>query len=135
MASHTSLMPASPLLTPATAFWTLPFGAYLLFLSTRVSVGKNELGAKHKTELGKTEMASGEDPQNPDPLSPAGRCLGNYLGDASVAMILALLAELNGGNRGLVNYALGALFLGKVAEMYVPFLLWIVWEGGRANDW
>ncbi|CUS07096.1 unnamed protein product [Tuber aestivum] len=124
--------------TTATATWTLPLGAYLLLLSTRVAlvrrrtktyngdhvaVSQNDLGAKNKTELGKTEfgkteMSCDEGPQNGDPLSLARWCLGNYLKTAPMAMALAAIAELNGGNRRLVNYALGALFMGKVAQMH-----------------
>jgi len=99
-------------------------------------VSQNELGAMNKTELGKTEfgkteISRGEDPQNPDPLFSAGRCLGNYLETVPMAMILAALAELNAGNRRLVNYALGALFVGKVSQIKFGFMRKGTWGRGR----
>ncbi|KAG0634730.1 hypothetical protein HOY80DRAFT_506543 [Tuber brumale] len=140
MASHAhtiGLIPVRLSQTPATAAWALPFGTYLLLLSTRaalarhstktyvgdhVAASQNEHGAMYKTELGKTEFGKTEmsrdaDLQNFDSPFLAGRCLGNYLETVPMAMILAALAELNGGSRRLVNYALGVLFMGKVAQI------------------
>ncbi|PWW74983.1 hypothetical protein C7212DRAFT_205407, partial [Tuber magnatum] len=110
----------------AAATWTLPFGAYLLLLSTRVALVRH----RTKTYIG-DHMPRGEDLQNPDPLFVAGRCLGNYLETVPMAMILAVLAELNGGNRRLVNYALGALLMGKVVQIELGLMRKGTQGGGR----
>lgn len=73
-----------------------------------------------KTEIGKIESNAGSmDPENPDPLYLANRCLTNYLETVPMAMIISLVAELNGANRRVLNCALGMLLVAKVMHMFV----------------
>lgn len=81
-------------------------------------MGKTKIGSSK----GKRVNAGSENPDDPDPLFLATRCFKNYLETVPMAMIISLLAELNGGSRRVLNYALGALFLAKVAHMYVLLL-------------
>ncbi|KAH0607272.1 uncharacterized protein H6S33_003260 [Morchella sextelata] len=131
------------LLTPATAAWTVPFGAYLILLSGRVvylrlttktflgdhieaaspPAGKTELGGgANKTELGKTEFSAGMGKkksiaENPDRLFLETRCYANYMETVPTAMIFSLIAELNGADHKTLSYALGAYFMLKIAHI------------------
>ncbi|KAI5847934.1 hypothetical protein DFP73DRAFT_525339 [Morchella snyderi] len=141
------------LLTPATAAWTLPFGAYLILLSGRIftlrlatmtyfgdhvasspktevssganktELGKTEMGGgANKTELGKTEFSAEMGTKsaaagNPDPLFQATRCMGNYLETVPMAMLMSLIAELNGANHKVLSYALGTFFMLKIVHI------------------
>ncbi|RPB09918.1 hypothetical protein P167DRAFT_538035 [Morchella conica CCBAS932] len=129
------LMPR--LLTPATAAWCLPFGAYFFLLSGRVvyirlttgtalgdhigasspSPGKTEMGGAgaNKTELAGVRKKTLAD--KPDPLYLAIRCYGNFIETVPIAMIFTFLAELNGADHKMMSYALGTYFMLKAAHI------------------
>ncbi|KAF2871015.1 membrane-associated, eicosanoid/glutathione metabolism protein [Massariosphaeria phaeospora] len=98
-----------PLLAPATATWAAPFAAYYLFLQGRIVYHR----LTTKTGLGhQIDAANG----NTDPLYIANRCQVNFVENVPIALIIALLAELNGANRTYINTGLGVLFALRVSH-------------------
>ncbi|KAL8751381.1 MAG: hypothetical protein Q9199_006453 [Rusavskia elegans] len=107
-----------PKMLPVTGAWTLPFTAYLLLLSNRVVYQR----IKHKQWIGdklNSEKDSTGNPENPDPLFLEGRCHLNFLENVPLAFILTAIAELNGANRSVLNYAMAALFAMRVGHVEV----------------
>lgn len=98
-----------------TGLWTLPFAAYFGLLSTRVSLQRLE----HKKLIGdRTTVSTGEGTEHdPDPLYLAIRAHANFVEHVPLALIFATVAELNGANRRLLNWTLGALLVMRIAHV------------------
>ncbi|KAL9114893.1 MAG: hypothetical protein Q9227_001136 [Pyrenula ochraceoflavens] len=92
-----------PKMLPITGTWTLPFTAYLFLLSGRV-VSHRLSDEKY---LGDDAGKGSED--DFDALQVATRAHQNFLENIPLALIISAVAELNGGNRKVLNSALGAL--------------------------
>ena len=95
--------------------WAAPFTAYLVFLSGRVTYTrvKNErwLGEKLNQDVTDKDTSDGS-----DPLELYSRCHVNFVENVPIAFLLAGIAELNGANRTVLNYALGTLLVLRVAH-------------------
>lgn len=63
------------------------------------------------------EGASGDDKSEPDPLLVASRCHSNFVENVPMALILAGVVELNGGNRKVLTAALSALLVLRIAHV------------------
>ncbi|KAL9579043.1 MAG: hypothetical protein Q9203_006867 [Teloschistes exilis] len=101
---------------PVTGAWTLPFTAYLLFLSNRVVYQR----IKNKQFMGdklKSENTKAVDNTNIDPLFLENRCHQNFLENVPLAFTLAAIAELNGADRTILNYAMAALFALRIGHV------------------
>ena len=61
--------------------------------------------------------ATGKDHSNPDPLHLAIRSHSNFVENVPLAMLLAVVAELNGGSRKLLNYSMAALMLFRILHV------------------
>ena len=104
--------------TAVTGVWTVPFTAYLLLLTNRVVYQR----VKNKQWIGdklNSEKNTTGDAENPDPLFLEGRCHMNFLENVPLAFILTAIAELNGANRTVLNYAMAALFALRVGQVEV----------------
>ncbi len=51
-----------------------------------------------------------------DPLYLATRCHTNFVENVPIAFVFAAVAELNGGNRKWLNYAMGTFLLLRIAH-------------------
>ncbi|MCJ1482074.1 hypothetical protein MMC06_002236 [Schaereria dolodes] len=104
-----------PKMLPITGTWTLPFAAYLVLLSNRVT----NLRLSNKKFLGdRSEPSSSPDEQtSPDALYLATRAHGNFIENVPLAFILAAIAELNGADRKWLNYAMAALLAMRIAHV------------------
>ncbi|KAF2000322.1 hypothetical protein P154DRAFT_522528 [Amniculicola lignicola CBS 123094] len=98
-----------PLLAPSTATWAIPFAAYYIFLQNRVVLHR----LSTKTYMGDNSSPS---KSTSDPLYKSSRCQVNFIENVPLALMVALLAELNGANRTYINYGLGALFALRVSH-------------------
>ena len=96
-----------------TGLWLLPFSLWQTVLSVRV--GANRVRAKRM--LGDTVGAANPDSADPDPLYLATRAHANFLENVPLALIFAGVAELNGADRSILNYILGALFVLRVVHV------------------
>ncbi|KAL9576923.1 MAG: hypothetical protein Q9212_006718 [Teloschistes hypoglaucus] len=99
-----------------TGAWTLPFTAYLLFLSNRVVYQR----IKNKQFMGdklNSDNSKGTENTNMDPLFLENRCHQNFLENVPLAFTLAAIAELNGADRTILNYALAALFALRIGHV------------------
>ncbi|KAI5810538.1 MAPEG family-domain-containing protein [Pyronema omphalodes] len=96
-------------LAPTTAIFTLPFSLYLLLLSGRVVAQRQKTGIT----LGTNASANTET----DPLHKAIRAHANYLENVPMAMMLSLVAEINGGSRRCLAWAGATLFALRVANV------------------
>lgn len=95
----------------------MPFAAYLLLLSNRVVSHR----LKHEKYLGnKLEQDSSNNEQsNPDKLYLAYRAHLNFLENVPIAFVFALVAELNGGNKAVINYGMAALLALRVLHVEI----------------
>ncbi|KAL8709166.1 MAG: hypothetical protein Q9220_006046 [cf. Caloplaca sp. 1 TL-2023] len=99
-----------------TGTWTLPFTAYLLLLTNRVVYQR----IKNKQWIGShIDPKKDGDSDNPDPLFLESRCHMNFLENVPLAFVLAAIAELNGGNRTVLNYAMAALFAVRIGHVEI----------------
>ena len=104
------------MLTAITGTWTLPFAAYLVLLSNRV--------VYHRIQH---EKFLGNDTEKESDLQLDARAHANFLEYVPFAFTLTAIAELNGANRQIINYAMGTLLalrilhveLGMKGENYV----------------
>ena len=113
--SHASALlfePCSLVQSAITGTWTLPFTTYLMLLSGRVSQQRR----KERKALGvpTSTAAGGEDA---DSLLVANRCHLNFLENVPLALFLAAVVELNGGNRKVLNGALAVLLACRIAHV------------------
>jgi len=97
--------------TPIVGTFVLPFAAYYALLSYRVSAARIEHDTYIETSTGK----GSED--GPDPLSVAVRAHGNYAENVPFALILAAIAETNGGDTRFIAGALGAFLTFRIAHV------------------
>lgn len=95
--------------TAVTGTWTLPFAGYLSFLAHRVVLDR----LNSKKWVG-DRSSPGDDP---DKLEIDGRSHKNFLENVPLAIALSAIAELNGANRRVLNYALAALFVVRVLHV------------------
>ncbi|KAF2278318.1 uncharacterized protein EI97DRAFT_373729 [Westerdykella ornata] len=100
------------LIAPATATWAAPFAAYYMFLQNRVHLQR--LATKTVRHMG---TKSGAPHPGLDPLYVAIRSQGNFAENVPMAFIVALLAELNGADRRVINYGLGALLAARIVHV------------------
>ncbi|KAL9603303.1 MAG: hypothetical protein Q9219_001326 [cf. Caloplaca sp. 3 TL-2023] len=98
--------------------WALPFTAYLLLLSNRVIYQRLKHGQYIGGQLSTGNYKPG-DHVNPDPLFLENRCLMNFLENVPLAFMLTAIAELNGGNRTWLNYAMAALFTFRISHVEI----------------
>ncbi|KAL8865307.1 MAG: hypothetical protein Q9174_006957, partial [Haloplaca sp. 1 TL-2023] len=100
-----------------TATWALPFTGYLLFLANRVVYQriKNEQWIGDK--LNKSDATKTGDSSNPDPLYLNIRSHVNFLENVPLAFVLSAIAELNGADRTILNYAMAAFFAARVGHV------------------
>jgi uncharacterized membrane protein YecN with MAPEG domain len=89
----------------------LPFSAYFIFLSGRVVAKRVQndkwIGDDLVTEVNNTA----------NPLKVAGRCHSNFAENIPLALLLATVVELNGGDRRVLNGSLGALFFLRILHV------------------
>ncbi|KAL8705611.1 MAG: hypothetical protein Q9201_001298 [Fulgogasparrea decipioides] len=116
MSSTIGLGVPVPKMLPVTGTWTLPFTGYLLLLMNRVVYqrikNKQWIGDKLDGEKDKTG-----DHRKPDPLYLEGRCHMNFVENVPFAFLLTAIAELNGANRTILNYAMAALFALRIGQV------------------
>ncbi|KAF2650761.1 hypothetical protein K491DRAFT_697034 [Lophiostoma macrostomum CBS 122681] len=98
-----------PMLAPATATWAVPFAAYYLFLQNRIVYHR----LSNRKYLGDS---LGEDRSAKDPLYVSTRAQLNFSENIPLALILTLLAELNGADRKYIHYALATLLALRVSH-------------------
>lgn len=101
-----------------TGSWALPLVAYHFFLQGRVVYLrlKNEKYMGERLPSGST---TDNEHSNPDHLHLAIRSYANFVENVPLAMILAGIVELNGGNRKWLNYGMAALMFFRI--MHVQF--------------
>ena len=95
--------------TAVTGTWTLPFAGYLSFLAHRVVLDRlrTEKWIGDRSEPGDAA----------DRLEIDGRSHKNFLENVPLAFTLAAIAELNGANRKVLNYALAGLFAVRILHV------------------
>lgn len=106
-----------PKMLPVTGAWTLPFTAYLILLSNRVAYQR----VKNNTYLGDNipEDTAAAGSSKSDPLQLETRSHGNFVENVPFAFIVAAIAELNGANRKVLNYALASLLILRIAHVEI----------------
>ena len=85
---------------------TLPFAAYLAFLSNRIV----------SRRLNREKWIGDNVPSDPE-LTVDSRAHANFLGNVPLAFTLSVIAELNGANRKVLNYALAALLTIRILHV------------------
>ncbi|KAH7138283.1 membrane-associated, eicosanoid/glutathione metabolism protein [Dendryphion nanum] len=110
MATKIGLGVPIPKLAPATAFWAAPFTIFYLVLQNRIVYHR----LNTKTYLG--DNSQSKSGFSSDPLYLASRCQANFAENVPLALTIALLAEVNGGNRNIINYGLGTLFAVRIGH-------------------
>ncbi|CAJ2509985.1 Uu.00g058850.m01.CDS01 [Anthostomella pinea] len=112
MSAHLGLSaPVLAPLSPVTGTFALPFTAYFSFLSFRVV--SNRLS--DKAYLGDNSSKSSDPAErNQNKLYLATRSHQNFIENVPLALVLAAVAELNGGNRKALTGVLGTLFVLRV---------------------
>ncbi|KAI1078460.1 membrane-associated, eicosanoid/glutathione metabolism protein [Whalleya microplaca] len=108
MANHIGL--SSPVLAPllpVTGTFALPFTAYFTVLSSRVVYYR----LRDQCYLGdNSSKDTDEEARQQNELYLATRCHQNFIENVPLGLMLAAFAELNGGSRTRLTYALSALF-------------------------
>ncbi|KAI9703725.1 MAG: hypothetical protein M1836_007495 [Candelina mexicana] len=120
-----------PKMLPITGTWTLPFAAYFALLANRVVYHrlKNEkyLGDK----ISSSPSSSSSSPNSTDPLYIATRSHANFVENVPLAFLFTAVAELNGGNRKWINYAMAGLLMFRVAHVELGLTRENALGGGR----
>jgi len=132
---NAAFVPHSPLHIPIkltfpasaiTGTWTLPFAAYFLLLTNRIVyhrlTTKTYLGDRLSPPSPSSPSSSPSSPppsSSLDPLYLATRAQSNFLETVPLAFIFALVAELNGANRKVLNWVLAALLVFRVGHVEV----------------
>lgn len=105
----------NPAVIAVTGTWTLPFAAYLVYLMNRVAYQR----VKNKTYIGdnlpEDTTAAGSSTANS--LELETRSHGNFVENVPFAFVVAAIAELNGANRKVLNYALASLLVLRIAHV------------------
>jgi uncharacterized membrane protein YecN with MAPEG domain len=96
-----------------TGTWSLPFTAYLLLLSARVSKARVDC----RQVIGDKSFAPNAASNKVDPLEVAVRSHSNYAENIPLALLAATIVELNGGNRKILNGGLAALLLFRILHV------------------
>lgn len=96
-----------PKLLPITGSFALPFGAYYVYLQSRVVY--NRLSTK--TLIGDNAEKGGN-----DPVFLATRAHANFAENVPIVLLLAGIAELNGGSRKALTTALSALLVARICH-------------------
>lgn len=98
-----------------TGTWALPFAAYFIYLSNRVSYRR----VKDKKYLGENlpDDATVSQPGAANQLQLETRCHANFAENVPFAFVIAAAAELNGVNRQVLNYALATLFALRILHV------------------
>ncbi|KAI0002811.1 membrane-associated, eicosanoid/glutathione metabolism protein [Xylariaceae sp. FL0662B] len=109
---------STPLL-PVTGTFALPFTAYFTFLSSRVVYYR----LKDQYYLGdNSSKETSQEAQQENKLYLASRCHQNFIENVPLGLILAAFAELNGGNRKGLAYALSALLAARLLHSELGLL-------------
>ncbi|CAD6585401.1 MAG: hypothetical protein ASARMPRED_002148 [Alectoria sarmentosa] len=110
-----------PKMLPITGTWTLPFAAYLVYLSNRIFY-RRIVTEKY---MGDRLVDGAESTSNdkPDPLFLETRAHSNFLESVPLCFTLAAVAELNGANRKVLNYAMATLFVLRIIHIEVGLKL------------
>lgn len=107
----------NPTVTAVTGTWTLPFAAYLVYLMNRVAYQR----VKNSTYIGDNisgdTAAAGS--SKSDPLQLETRSHANFVENVPFAFVVAAIAELNGANRKVLNYALATLLVLRIAHVEI----------------
>ncbi|KAL8931966.1 MAG: hypothetical protein Q9211_006617, partial [Gyalolechia sp. 1 TL-2023] len=90
----------------------------MLLLSNRVIYQRLKNGQYLGDRLSSEKNSSGNH-ENPDPLYLESRCHLNFIEYVPFAFVLAAIAEINGGNRLLLNYAMATLFAMRIAHVEI----------------
>lgn len=100
---------------PITGTWTLPFAAYLVYLSNRVVYRR----IKQEKYMGDryVDAAESTSNDNPDPLLLDSRAHNNFIESVPLCFTLVAIAELNGANRKALNYAMATLFVLRILHV------------------
>ncbi|KAI9802347.1 MAG: hypothetical protein M1833_001853 [Piccolia ochrophora] len=100
-------------LLPVTGTWAAPFAIYMALLSVRVSILRDEHKQTFGDRLTGSRAPSGTTPET-DPLYLAVRTHANYAENVPMVLVLAALAELNGGRPVVLSTILGVFFVMRV---------------------
>lgn len=98
-----------------TGTWTLPFAAYLVYLSNRVVYRRIQKEKYVGDRYDSGEASTSND--SPDPLLLDIRAHNNFLESVPFAFTLAAIAEINGANRKVLNYAMATLFALRILHV------------------
>lgn len=90
----------------------------MLLLSNRVIYQRLKNGQYIGDRINSEKDHSGNH-QNVDPLYLESRCHLNFLEHVPFAFILALIVEINGGDKTLLNYAMAVLFVLRIAHVEI----------------
>src|SRR5271154_4584609 len=90
----------------------LPFSAYFIFLGGRVVANR----VQNDKWIG-DDLAVTEEKNTANPLKVAGRCHSNFAENVPLALLLATVVELNGGNRRVLSGSLGTLFFLRILHV------------------
>ncbi|KAF8863708.1 hypothetical protein BDZ45DRAFT_86432 [Acephala macrosclerotiorum] len=107
-----------PKLLPIAGTWAAPFTLYNLILSSRIVSQR----LQHESYIGDSLPNSNSTQKThsgaplPDAFQTASRCHANFLENVPLAFVLLIIAESNGGNRKVLNYAMGTLLALRVAH-------------------
>lgn len=99
-----AMFPSATSGVPVTATFALPLSLYYVFLQIRVTMKR----ISTKTSLATTSQA----PE--DPLLAAFRTQANFSENVPLALILAGMVELNGGNRTILASVLAVFVVGRI---------------------
>lgn len=94
---------------PITGAFALPLSIYYIFLQIRVTMAR----IKTQTSLAQSSKSSAGQDGN-DPLLAACRAQANFAENVPLALILAGLVEINGGDGTILCAALVSLTMGRV---------------------
>ncbi|KAF2101027.1 hypothetical protein NA57DRAFT_55093 [Rhizodiscina lignyota] len=108
MSTKIGLPVPMPMLLPVTGTALVPFSAYFLFLSLRITYHR----LSNRKYVGTKMGDSNEDPK--DPLYCAYRSHSNYAENLPLALALCGVAELNGASRKTLAYSMTAFFVLRV---------------------
>lgn len=102
---------------PVTSTFALPLSAYYLYLQGRVIQQR----VRSKNLIGQStpqSSAKSADPlsDEPDLLAASCRAQANFAENVPLVLIMAGLAELNGGNKTAITTALAMLLVARVAH-------------------
>ncbi|KAK4691971.1 uncharacterized protein P7C71_g5146, partial [Lecanoromycetidae sp. Uapishka_2] len=115
MSTTSTLGVPFPKMLPITGTWTLPFAAYLVYLSNRVVYRRLQKEKYIGDRYEEGEASTSND--NPDPLLLDSRAHANFVENVPLAFTLVAIAELNGANRKVLNYAMATLFVLRIIHV------------------